>query len=114
VPNDTGYTVPDDPPDPEAAALDLMVHLTDDDALKPILARYCNTLHVCGAFAGLGWPDAKRAATAASFDVCTRGDAADFLRKRVLRVWTGTDRMLWHDPEAGARALAIAAAVWEL
>jgi hypothetical protein len=32
----------------------------------------------------------------------------------VLRVWTGTDRMLWHDPEAGARALAIAAAVWEL
>ena len=46
--------------------------------------------------------------------MCTRGDAADFLRSRASRVLAGTDNMLWENREGSARRADIAATVLTL
>ena len=84
--------------------------------LASTVSRYRSAALRCGGFfpsssAGLGWPDAKNIAAAVSFDVCTRDDAADFLRNRARNVLAGTDNMPWENREGAARALNIAAAV---
>jgi hypothetical protein len=93
----TTYTAPDNPPDPEAAALDLIVRLPADilhtTALSTVLQDYCGVLHAEGAFAGLSWDDAKNIAAAVSFDVVTRDDAADFIRNRARNALAGSDNM---------------------
>lgn len=114
----TSYAVPDDPTDPEAAALELIVRLPGQvieggasPMLTEVLQHYSSLLHAEGAFAGLSWSDAKAIASAAAFDAVTRGDAADFLRDRARRILDGTDNMPWHNREGSARALNIAAHV---
>jgi hypothetical protein len=110
------YIVPDNPADPEAAALELIVRLPGDifhtDAFTTVLQDYCGALDVEGAFAGLSWADAKQVAAAVSFDVVSRAnDAAPFLRNRARNVLAGTDNMPWENRQRAARALNIAAAV---
>ena len=101
--------------DPEAAALELIVRLPadilDSDAFRDVLRDYCSVLSAEGAFTGLSWLDAKQVAAAVSCDVCTRDDAADFLRNRARNVLAGTDGMAWRDRDGAARALNIAATV---
>ena len=110
------YTVPDDPDDPETAALELIVRVPTDvlghdwpprDALQDL----ASLLHAEGALAGLSWHDARHAATAIVVDAITRDDAAEFLRGRADRARDGSDNMEWDDREAMARALTIGAAV---
>jgi hypothetical protein len=109
------YTVPDNPADVEAAALDLIVRLPgrimQTDALTEVLQDYCGALHAEGAFAGLSWADAKHIAAAVAFDAVTRDDGAEFLRNRARMVLAGTDNMAWQDRAGAARALNTAAAV---
>ncbi|MDT5366248.1 MAG: hypothetical protein QOC62_679 [Mycobacterium sp.] len=111
----TIYTVPDNPADPEAAALELIVRLPGQimhtDALTEVLQDYCGALHAEGAFTGLSWEDAKQIAAAVSFDAVTRDDAADFIRNRARNVLAGTDNMPWENREGAARAFNIAATV---
>gem|GEM_PF-1877094 len=115
----TPYTVPTNPADPEAAALELIVHMPslcviDDVDVRAGLTRalqdYCAVLDAEGCFAGLVWADAKAVAAAVAYDVVTRDDATDFLRNRARNVLAGTDNMPWVDREAAAQALNIAAA----
>jgi hypothetical protein len=119
------YTVPDDPPDPESAALELIVRLPADilrtAAFTTVLQDYCSVLHAEGAFAGLSWADAKQVAAAVSFDVTHRYDirkqtegAADFIAARARRVLAATDGTMWDDRDGAARALNIAARVLAL
>jgi len=109
------YTVPNNPTDVEAAALELIVRLPADllqtGELTAALQDYCGVLHAESTFAGLCWLDAKNIAAAVSFDVCNRDDAADFLRNRARNVLAGIDNMPWENHEAAARALNIAATV---
>jgi hypothetical protein len=114
----TAYTIPDNPADPEAAALELIVRIPAEvlrpdfpDLLTEALQDYCGVLHAEGCFAGLSWDDAKNIAAAVSFDVTTRDDAADFLRNRARNVLAGTDNMNWENSQFAARALNIAATV---
>jgi hypothetical protein len=111
----TTYTVPDNPADPEAAALELIVRLPvkilHTDAYTPILQDYCTLLSGEGAFTGLSWSDAKNIAAAVSFDIVTREDAIGFIRQRARNVLGGGDGMMWDDQEGAARALTIAATV---
>jgi hypothetical protein len=111
----TTYTVPDNPADVEAAALELIVRVPGQimhtDALTEVLQDYCGALHAESAFAGLSWEDAKNVAAAVSFDVVTRDDAADFIRNRARNVLAGTDNMEWRNREAAVRAFNIAATV---
>lgn len=115
--NDTDnltYTVPDDPADPETAALELIVRIPGDmlghdwpprDALQD----FASLLHAEGCFAGMSWHDARHAATAIIYDAINCDDAAAFLRGRTQRVLDGSDNMEWDDPVGMARALTIAA-----
>jgi hypothetical protein len=112
------YTVPDDPADPEAAALELIVRipcvvLEPDfpEQLTEALQDYAGALHVEGAFVGLSWEDAKQIAAAVAFDAVMRDDAADFLRGRAARASAGTDNMPWRDRDGAVRAMNIAATV---
>ena len=105
-------TVPDNPADPEAAALELIVRVpTDvlghDSPPRDVLQDFASLLHVEGCFAGLSWHDARHAATAIVVE--KRDDAAEFLRGRAARACDGSDNMEWDDREAMARALTIAA-----
>jgi hypothetical protein len=114
----TTYTVPDNPADPEAAALELIVRLPAEimhiEGYTPILQDYCSVLDAEGCFAGLSWSDAKALATAICFDACNRDDAEAFIRNRARNVLAGTDNMPWQNPAGAARALNIAAAVLAL
>jgi hypothetical protein len=106
------YTIPDDPPDPETAALELIVRLPqllNTDAFTQVLQAYYGLLHLEGAFTGLPWADAKQIAAAISFDVMTRDDPAAVLRSRVDDVLAGRYGMSWKNPERAVRALNIAA-----
>ena len=109
------YTVPANPCDPEAAALDLIVQLPaqllDTHAFTAVLQDLCGLLHAEGAFAGLSWDDARQVAAAVSFDVAQRDDAADFLRSRARNVLAATDNVPWQNRDGAARALNIAATV---
>jgi hypothetical protein len=115
MPNAASYTVPDNPADPEAAALDLIERLPADilhtGAFTEVLQDYCSVPHADGAFAGLEWADARQIAAAVSWDVISRDDAADFLRNRARNVLADVDGMVWQNREAAARALNIAATV---
>jgi hypothetical protein len=102
------YTFPDNPADPEAAALEPIVRMpssispslteaTEAAGLTEILQDYCGVLHAEGAFAGLSWADAKTIAAAVAFDAVTRDDAADFLRNRARNALSGVDNMAWVD-----------------
>jgi hypothetical protein len=118
----TAYIVPDNPPDPEAAALELIVRvpaqmlqnrgdLAIAAEVTEVMQDYTGVLHADGAFAGLSWPDAKAVAAAVCFDACNRDDVADFIRNRARNVLAGTDNMPWQNREGAARALSIAASV---
>jgi hypothetical protein len=73
--------IPDDPANPEAAALDLVVRsaeeLGDPDDTSG-LQEFALLLEVEGAFAGMSWPDAREAAKVIAFDaVLLLGEAVD-------------------------------------
>jgi hypothetical protein len=122
LPQKAQYLPPDDPADPEAAALELIVRMpssisprlaaeAEAAGLTEILQDYCSGLDVDGTFAGLSWLDAKPVAAAICFDVCNRDDAADFMRMRASTILGGSDGMVWQSREGAARALNIAATV---
>jgi hypothetical protein len=118
----TPYTVPDNPTDPEAAALELIVRLpaSISDRLAA-QARWLASRRSCrttaaprtsrARFSGLSWADAKPVAVAVCFDVMNRDHAADYIRNRARNVLAGTDNMVWENRERAARALNIAATV---
>jgi hypothetical protein len=77
------YDVPDNPAEPEAAALELIVRMpssisprlaadAEASGLTEILQDYCSVLDAEGAFSGLSWVDAKPVAAAVCFDVQPR------------------------------------------
>lgn len=108
--------VPDNPADPETAALNLIVELPTEftpsnGAFREVLQDYCGLLQAEGAFADLTWPDAKQVAAAVSFDACTNDDAAGSLRGRAAAAQSGRDGMPWEDRDGVVRALNIAAEV---
>jgi hypothetical protein len=110
------YTVPDNPADPEAAALDLIVRLPADLLghnwpTRETLQEFAALLSVDDAFAGMSWHDSKHAAAAIMFDAINRDDGAAFLRQRANRVRARADGITWDDPDAMVRAFTIAAAV---
>jgi hypothetical protein len=113
-----GRGVPDNPADPEAAALELIVRSTevlDDPVVSAGVQEFALLLDVEGAFTGMSWPDARGAATLIAFDsVLLLSKAVDSLRRRATDALAGCDRGLWQDRGAAARALNIAAKVLAL
>jgi hypothetical protein len=110
------YAIPDNPADPAAAALELIVRLHEDilhtsARLRTVLQDNCSVLDAEGCFAGLSWSDAKNVAAAVSFDLVTRDGAEAFIRHRARNARAGTDGMLWENRHGAARALNIAATV---
>jgi hypothetical protein len=110
------YIVPDNPPGPEAAALELIVRLPidllgHDGPNRQALQEFAAFLSAEGTFAGMSWHDAKHAAAAIMFDATNRDDAAGFLCRRADRVRAGTDGITWDDRDAMSRALTTAALV---
>ncbi len=123
MPTNTSYTVPDNPADPETAALELIVRVPakvlsnpthgSHLPLREALQDLASLLHAEGAFAGMSWHDARHAASAIMFAALHRDDAAESLVRQAERV-RGGDRMTWDDREAMARALTIGAQVLAL
>jgi hypothetical protein len=109
------YEVPDNPADPEAAALELIVRSTevlDDRVVSAGVQEFALLLDVEGALAGMSWPDARQAAAAIAFDsVLLLGKAVESLRRRATDALAGCDGKPWEDQWAAARALNIAAEV---
>jgi hypothetical protein len=109
------YVVPDDPADPHAAALELIVRLPEtvlhDGGARTVLQELTGMLDAEDAFAGMSWHDAKHAATAIVIDALRRDDAPGFLRARAERALDGTDNMSWDDRAKMAHTLSIAAMV---
>jgi hypothetical protein len=109
------YAVPDQPADPQAAALELIVRMpeavTGDAGTREILQELTAMLDVEGAFTGMSWNDAKHAAVAIVVDALNRDDAHTFLRARARRARDGSDGMVWDDPAKMARALTIGATI---
>ncbi len=108
------YAVPDNPTDPEAAALELIVQLPQivgrEVDLLP-LQEFSTLLSAEAAFADMSWHDAKHAAVAIIVDAVNSDDAVPSLCQRAERAVTGTDGMTWDDPAAMARALTTGAKV---
>jgi hypothetical protein len=113
LPNNAAYVVPDDPADPQAAALELIVRLPEvvmnDSGAREALQELTAMLDAETAFAGMSWHDAKHAAAAIMVDALERDDAPERLRARAQRV--GHDGMTWDNPAKMARALSIGATV---
>jgi hypothetical protein len=111
----TIYVVPDNPPDPEVAALELIVRMPEavmgDAGAREILQELTAALDLEGTFIGMSWNDAKHAAVAIVVDALNRDDAHAFLLARAERARNGSDGMRWDDPAKMARALAIGATV---
>lgn len=112
----TAYTPPDNPADPEAAALDLIVRLPGavlgrDWPPLDVLQEFAQVLQIEGALAGMSWHDAKHAAVAIIADVMNQADAAAALLRRADRALDGSDGMSWNDPAAMSRALTVGAKV---
>lgn len=123
------YAVPDNPPDPESAALELIARLpeiTMRDAgvrrssrltfvrslyLREVLQELIAMLEMEGTFTGMSWHDAKHAAVAIVVDALGRDDAPEFLLGRARRARDGSDGITWDDPAAMERALTIGAKV---
>jgi hypothetical protein len=115
LPNTTTYVVPDDPADPQAAALELIVRppetvMGGSGAREP-LQELGAMLDAENTFTGMTWHDARHAAAAIVVDALERDDAPEFLATRAQQV--GHDGMNWDDPVAMARALTTAAMVLE-
>ncbi|BBX00903.1 hypothetical protein BST36_27750 [Mycolicibacterium moriokaense] len=110
------FEVPENPSDPEAAALELIVRLPQDLLGKTwppldVLQELTAALEIAGAFTGMSWHDAKHAAVAIIVDAVNSDDAVPSLCQRAERAVTGTDGMTWDDPAAMARALTTGAKV---
>jgi hypothetical protein len=111
------YTVPENPVDPEAAALELIVRMPEvvgvdaPSHLTELLQEFTMALDVGGAFTGLSWHDAKHAAAAMVADLIERDDPAAFLRFRATLAASGADNMTWDDRDAMVRALNVGAEV---
>lgn len=107
------YEVPQNPTDPEAAALDLIVRLPasvlHSDAFTEVLQDYCGVLSAEGALAGLAWHDARQVAAAVSYDVVSDDNAPTLLRHRARTALSGADGLPWVDATAAARAFNLAA-----
>lgn len=107
------YEVPENPTDPEAAALNLIVQLPaqvfGSDAFTAPLQDFCGVLHAEGALAGLAWRDARHVAAAVSFDVVSDDDAPTLMRHRARSAFSGADGLPWLDASAAARAFNLAA-----
>lgn len=119
----TTYTIPDNPADPQAAALEMIVRFPTEVLAEPgrllhplieVLQDFTGMLQAEGGFAGMVWPDAKQVAAAIAVDLCTRDDAATFLRSRADNALAGVDGMVWRDRLAVARTLNLAANVVDL
>ncbi|MBV8786441.1 MAG: hypothetical protein JOZ00_07105 [Mycobacterium sp.] len=113
------YEVPDNPADPEAAALELIVRVPTDvlgheSPGRETLQEFAGLLSAEGVFAGMSWHDAKHAAMAIMFDAINRDDAAEFLRWRADRVRVDADGKAWDDSGAMIRAFTAAAATLDL
>jgi hypothetical protein len=107
---------PDNPADPETAALELIVRvpaevLGHDSPLRDVLEDFASLLHAESAFAGMSWHDARHAASAIMVEALHRDDATQSLLSRAERVRDRSDGMTWDDREAMARALRIGATV---
>lgn len=89
----TPYTLPDNPIDPEAAALELIVRFPEmilhTDAFRSVLQDYAGALDAASAFAGPSWSDAKNIAAAIAFDLTQRDDAQEFIARRARNVLGG-------------------------
>lgn len=116
------YALPENPDDPEAAALELIVRIPTEVMAEPgrllhplieVLQDFTGMLSVEGAFTGMVWPDAKQIAAAIAMDLCTRDDAGDFLRYRAGNALSGADGMVWRDRDLVARALTLAADLFD-
>ena len=109
------YKVPENPADPEAAALELIVRLPQQilhrDDFTPVLQDYCSILDAEEAFAYLSWADAKQVAAAVSFDIVSRDDAQEFIANRARNILSGRDGIEWDDRDGAVRAFNIAAEV---
>ena len=91
----TTYSVPDQPADPETAALEMIVRLPADilgsTAFTTVLQDYCGVLHAENCFAGLTWVDAKQVASCRPTagwpsHLPTRSDASERRPARPLRL----------------------------
>lgn len=113
----TTYVVPDQPDDPEDAALNLLVRVPCDllgyDQLREALQEYAGLLQVTSCFAHMSWPDAKAVAAALAFDAITRDDPSAFMRHRAESVRSGRSGIDWDDPAAVAAAFETAADLLE-
>lgn len=117
----TAYTVPENPADPEAAALELVVRLPADLSdprestadVRAVFQDFAGVLSAAGAFTGMTWRDARHAAVAIVADAIYRDDGPGSLRQRAARVLDGTDNMAWDDPQRMALALTVGAEVLE-
>ena len=108
------YTVPDDPPDPETAALELLVRMPElvgkgSPSVRAVLQEFAGLLQAENAFTGLSWHDAKHAAVAIVADSINCDDPARTLRRRARGALWRIDGMQWDDRHGTARALDIAA-----
>jgi hypothetical protein len=115
----TAYTVPTNPADPCAAALEMIVCLPAvvqprAAVLREVLQEIAALLDAEDAFTGMSWHDAKHAATAIIIDALEYDDVVERLQARAQRVTNGHDGIFWDDPAAMARALTIAATVLAL
>lgn len=114
----SNYAVPDDPADPETAALDLIVQFPRDvlGGNSPpceLLQELATMLELGAAFSGLTWHDARHAAIAIIFDTIARDNPSCCLQLRADRAIDGSDDMSWDDPVAMSRAMTIGAKVMQ-
>lgn len=113
----TAYTIPNTPPDPETAALELIVRLPADllghgsPSAREALQDFTALLSAEGAFAGMTWHDAKAAAVAIAFDATNRDNAAEFLWHRAYLTSSDADNAHWDNRDAMVRAFNIAAGI---
>ena len=112
------YTVPTDPVDPEAAALELIVRLIPDVLgrefpTRETLEEFSSVLRAAGVFTGMSWFDARHCASAIIVDATSRDDPAKFLHWRAGQARACVDGMLWVDRVRVVRALTVAASILE-
>ena len=113
------YVVPDNPAEPEAAALELIVRLPSqiigrDWPPLDVLQSLAAWLQIERAFADLSWHDAKHAAVAIIADLVNHDEPARHLMRRADRAIDGSDGIRWDHPVAMSRAMSIGAMVMGL